>query len=83
MKKTPRRNSRLAKPDQDLRPEYRLDYTKAKPNRFARSASRVGVVVVLDEDVAEVFRDTKSVNQALRAILAAVPARRKSSAKGG
>lgn len=53
-------------------PEYRLDYRKAKPNRFARGgASRV--VVVLDPDIAEVFRTPESVNAVLRALMTTMP----------
>lgn len=55
-------------------PEYRLDYSKAKPNRFANSAGTRRVAVILDEDVAEVFATTASVNKALRAIIEAMPA---------
>ena len=58
-----------------LRPEYKFDYAKARPNRFAGQGSSKSVVVLLDPDVAEVFRSAYSVNSALRAILAAVPAR--------
>ena len=66
MKKTP------AKVAEDLQPEYKLDYSQAKPNRFAgRMADRV--VVVLDPDISEVFTTPESVNTALRALIAAMP----------
>jgi hypothetical protein len=52
--------------------EYRFDYKQAKSNRFANSgASRV--VVVLDSDVAEVFRTSESVNTLLRALITTMP----------
>ena len=56
----------------DLRARYRFDYSKAAPNRFA---SRVPskTVILLDPDVAKVFKDSDAVNTVLRAILAAVP----------
>ena len=59
--------------------EYRFDYNKSKPNRFAGEVTSDAVVVVLDSDVAEVFRDPKRVNALLRATIAAVkkPRRRK------
>jgi hypothetical protein len=60
-----------------LRPEYKFDYANAGPNRFAGRGSSKSVVVLLDPDVAEVFKSADSVNSALRAILAAVPARRR------
>ena len=53
--------------DDELAAEYELDYTKAKPNRFA-TANRLKVVV-LDEDVAKVFTTPESVNKALRALI--------------
>jgi hypothetical protein len=60
------------KKTEDLRPEYDFDYTKAKPNRFAgQMADRT--VVVLDPDVAEVFTTPDSVNDALRALISAMP----------
>jgi len=66
MKKTPNKNT------EDLRPEYDFDYTKGKANRFAgRMADRT--VVVLDPDVAEVFTTPDSVNDALRALISAMP----------
>ena len=51
-------------------PEYNFDYSKAKINRFAIKAP---ITVTLDADIAEVFKDSKAVNRALRAILLALP----------
>ncbi len=56
----------------DMLAEYLFDYSKAKPNRFAKQASDV-TTVVLDPDVAKIFTTSESVNKALRAILAALP----------
>ena len=56
----------------DLAPEYRFDYTRSRPNRFARQVAKNAVVVVLDPDVAAVFRDPKRVNSLLRATIAAL-----------
>ena len=55
-----------------LAPEYRFDYSKSRPNRFARQVAKNAVVVVLDPDVAAVFRDPKKVNSLLRATIAAL-----------
>ena len=55
----------------ELAPEYRFDYAKSRPNRFARRVDKDAVVIVLDPDVAEVFRDPKQVNALLRATIAA------------
>jgi hypothetical protein len=61
--------------------EYRFDYAKAKPNRFAEAAQPGAVAVLLDPDVAQVFKSGRSVNAVLRALLTTMPAakaRRKS-----
>jgi hypothetical protein len=57
----------------DLLPEYRFDYRRAQPNRFAGEGSKQEVSVILDEDVAEVFTTPESVNKALRALIEVVP----------
>jgi len=55
------------------RAAYKLDYTKARPNRFANRGSSNWLVVLLDPDVAKVFKSAEAVNSALRAILNVVP----------
>jgi len=57
-----------------MRQEYRFDYRKARPNRFASIANEP-LVVMVDPDVAEVFTTPESVNQALRALITALPKR--------
>lgn len=58
----------------ELLPEYQFDYKKAKHNRFAnRSGKPKLTVVVLDEDVAEVFSISEAVNKMLRALIEATP----------
>lgn len=52
----------------ELRPEYRFDYRRSKPNRFAERLSQGAVAVVLDPDVASVFRTSESVNSLLRSV---------------
>lgn len=71
MKKTP--SSEPPSSSDELRSEYRFDYKKAKPNRFADPERRQRLAVVLDEDVAKVFTNAEAVNRALRALLDAVP----------
>lgn len=66
----------------DIRPEYRLDYSKSKPNRFAERAGRSRTVVVLDPDIAEVFTTPESVNNVLRALITTMPRDRKPKASG-
>jgi hypothetical protein len=63
------------KSENGLRAEYRFDYTKSKPNRFAKRIQTGAVAVVLDPDVARVFNSAKSVNGVLRAVAAAMPRR--------
>ena len=62
---------------EELRPEYHFDYTKAKRNRFAVRAQKGPLVVVLDEDLARVFKTPESVKVALRSIISAMPPRGK------
>jgi len=74
MKKAPASKTARASSDQ-LRDEYRFDYSKAKPNRFASRVDQTRLVVALDADVSEVFTTPESVNKALRALIDAMPAR--------
>jgi hypothetical protein len=80
MKTISRNETKSRKASEAPRPEYRFDYAKARPNRFAGRGASKAVVVLLDPDVAKVFKDAESVNSVLRAIVAAVP-RQKSSTK--
>jgi hypothetical protein len=67
-------SSRRKKPAPDgTRPEYRFDYRKARPNRFADRMKASTVAVVLDPDVASVFRSSESVNSLLRSVISALP----------
>lgn len=50
----------------DMKSEYRFDYSKARPNRFAEAYKKGTSIVNLDSDVAENFPDSESVNEALR-----------------
>lgn len=59
---------------EDLLVEYTFDYKKVKPNRFVNQDSHSKMtVVVLDEDIAQVFSSAESVNQALRQLIKAMP----------
>jgi uncharacterized DUF497 family protein len=64
------------KREDGLRREYRFDYSKAKPNRFAEGFQPGAVAVLLDPDVAQVFKNAESVNSVLRALMTTMPARR-------
>jgi hypothetical protein len=74
MKKTPNRKEETVKSD-DLKAEYRFDYTKAGSNRFAAAMSGGTVAVVLEPDVAAVFKSSQAVNSFLRSAISAMPER--------
>jgi len=71
MKKMPVAKKRQA--SDEMRREYRFDYSKSKPNRFAERESEGCTVVVLDPDIAEVFTTPESVNNVLRALITTMP----------
>ena len=81
MKSTRRSRSRAK--DVDMPAEYKLDWSKAKPNPYAARLKDT-VAVVLAPDVAEVFPTSESVNTFLRSVIAAVPrpGRRSSPRRG-
>ena len=56
-----------------MRGEFRFDYSKAKPNRFAARMSPDAIAVVLDPDVAAVFQSADAVNSLLRSVISALP----------
>src|SRR5215208_2918866 len=57
----------------EMATEYKLDYKKAKPNRFAGRMKDGPLLVIVDPDVARVFTSAEQVNKALRAIISAMP----------
>ncbi len=70
MKKTPATKPRKV---QDMAPEYRFDYKKAKPNRFAARMKDEPLIVMIEPDIAKVFTSAEQVNKALRALISAMP----------
>jgi hypothetical protein len=70
MKKT-----KQAKKEPEMKPEY--DFRGGVRGKYAARYARGTNVVILDPDVAKIFKDSKSVNEALRA-LAKIVARRTS-----
>lgn len=63
MKKEPAKATETA---DEMRPEY--DFRGGERGKYAARYARGTNVVLLDPDVAEVFRDAVSVNRALRAL---------------
>ena len=78
-KKRTRAAAKQSQSDKEMLPEYRFDYSKARPNRFADRMPRGSRAVVLEPDVAAVFPTAESVNAVLRALIETMP--QKSSAK--
>lgn len=72
MKKAPARKAKRSQSD-EVRAEYRFDYSKAKPNRFAARVDKSRLVVALDPDVSKVFNTPDAVNNVLRALIATMP----------
>ena len=70
MKKTPETKTPKV---QEMAAEYRFDYKKAKPNRFAARMKNEPLIVMVDPDVAKVFTTSEEVNKALRALISAMP----------
>jgi hypothetical protein len=53
--------------DDEMRPEY--DFSGGVRGKYYEAYQRSSNIVVLDPDVAEIFRDSASVNEALRSIV--------------
>ncbi len=65
----------------EMRGEYRFDYRRARPNRFAPHLKGKVVAVVLDPDVASVFGSSQTVNALLRSVIKALPKQTKTSTR--
>ena len=75
MKNTSEAKAKQLRSD-DLKPEYRLDYSKSKPNRFAGETRQLSLTVHVDPDVAKDFQNAESDNRVLRALLTTMPVER-------
>ena len=61
----------------EMRAEYKFDYTKGVRGKYYKRIQEEGTnVVLLDRDVQKAFPDSIAVNEALRAILRAKRSRR-------
>jgi hypothetical protein len=63
-------NQENNEPDQDMLEEY--DFSGGVRGKYVGRFSQGSNVIVLDPDVARVFTDSESVNQALRALVAII-----------
>jgi len=62
--------SKTNKASNDLRQEYDFDYSKAVRGKYYRRLLEEGSnVIVLDFEIAKAFKDSASVNEALRSLL--------------
>ena len=78
MKKTSETNSHKVN---EMATEYRFDYSKAKPNRFAARMKDKPLIVIIEPDVAKVFKSPEQVNKALRALISAMPKNKTTAGK--
>ena len=71
MKKAPARKT--SRSSSAMRAEYKFDYSKVIPNRFAGRVDASRLVVALDPEVSAVFTTPEAVNKVLRALIDAMP----------
>jgi len=68
----------------DMRPEYDFDYSMAVRGKYYRRLLKEGAnVAVLDPDLAEAFRTSAAVNEALRSLLQVSESTRRLTARPG
>ncbi len=72
----------LIEQNEDMLPEYHLDYSKARPNRFARGIAEGSLVVVLEPKLAQVYKTPERVKAILEAIAQAMPPQKPHAAHG-
>lgn len=56
--------------DDDLLPEYEIDYSKVKRNPYFRINRKF---IEIDEDVAKAFQSPENINKVLKAIANSIP----------
>ena len=67
-KRSTRKRRSAPVPADEILPEY--DFSRARPNKYARRFAGGRNIIVLDPDVARRFPDSATVNRALRALVA-------------
>ena len=73
MKSTDRLENGRDRAEDDMLAEYHFDYSKARPNRFARGIAEGSLIVVLEPELAQVFKTSEQVKAILRAIADTLP----------
>lgn len=53
----------------ELRPEYDFDFSKAVRGKYYQRYRQSSNIVVLDPDIAEIFHNSEEVNKALRSLV--------------
>lgn len=61
----------------DMSAEYYFDYKKARPNRFAKRMKDKTLIVMVEPDIAKVFAASEQANKALRALISAMPEKKR------
>ena len=62
--------TKAKKAEEELRPEYDFDYSKAVRGKYYKRILSEGAnVVMLEPDIAKAFADSAAVNDALRSLL--------------
>ena len=61
--------------EREMSKEY--DFSKGVRGKYARRFARGSNVIVLDPDVARIFKDSRSVNRVLRAVAEVSPRKRR------
>ena len=72
----------LMEQNADMLSEYHLDYSTARPNRFAEDIAEGSLVVVLEPRLAQVFKTPERVKAILEAIAQAMPPQEPHAAHG-
>jgi hypothetical protein len=67
----------------EMLPEYQFDYQKARPNRFATEITEGSLIVVLEPEIAQVFRTQEAVKAILSAIAKAMSPKKEQKAVAG
>jgi hypothetical protein len=73
MKSTDRSENGRDLSEDDMLTEYHFDYSKARPNRFAKGIAEGSLIVVLEPELAQVFKTSEQVKAILRAIADTLP----------
>lgn len=70
-----------ARKTDEMRPEYDLTQLKGRVRgKYAERAQQGSNIILLDKDVADVFKDDKAVNEALRTLIRLNPKRERLAA---